>query len=100
MNPQRNDTTLIPSVRHTGAGPMPGTDVREAAAMVVGECPDLPVLPLLPARGLGADRDGRTTALLVGLPVDISTRGWRIGVTTGRAGRRAADEAAEAVPTR
>lgn len=76
---------------HTGPGPLPGTDPREAARIVLGECPTLPFLPELPDRGLGADAVGRTAALLTDLPVDVSTRGWRLSGSPGRPARRAAD---------
>src|SRR2546421_614052 len=36
---------------------MPGTDIAEALRVVLGELPDLPYLPELPARGPGAVRD-------------------------------------------
>lgn len=80
-----------PVVGHTGPGPLPGTDPREAARVVLGECPDLPFLPELPARGIGADAIGRTAAMLADLPVDVSTRGWRLAGSEGRPARRAAD---------
>ena len=63
----------------TAVGSWPGTDAREAAAVVVGELSDLPHLVELPARGLGADMIGRAGALLVDLHFDISTRGYRLG---------------------
>ena len=44
----------------TGPGPMPGTDPRESARVVMGECHALPFLPELPERGPGADQIGRT----------------------------------------
>ena len=53
-----------PRARATGVGSLPGTDPREAAAEVIGELPDLPHLPELPGRGIGADMVGRTAALL------------------------------------
>ena len=48
---------------------MPGTSVRDAVALVVGELGEgdgLPHLPELPARGPGADLVGRTLGLLGG----------------------------------
>jgi len=49
----------------TAIGSLPGTDPLEAARTVAGELPELPYLPELPARGVGADMIGRTAALLV-----------------------------------
>ena len=66
----------------TGVGSMPGTDPREAVRVVLGELPDLPFLPELPARGQHADLAGRSAALLADLPVDLQPAGWRL--TTGR----------------
>ena len=53
-----------PAPTSTGPGPMPGTDPREAARVVMGECHSLPFLPELPDRGPGADAIGRTLATL------------------------------------
>ncbi|UVE95714.1 cobalamin-independent methionine synthase [Dietzia sp. B32] len=75
----------------TGPGPMPGTDPRESARVVMGECHALPFLPELPERGPGADQIGRTLALLADLPVDVSPRGWRLADAPGRLARRATD---------
>jgi hypothetical protein len=69
---------------------MPGTDPREAIAIVIGELPELPHLPELPARGPGADMIGRTAALLVGMPVQTTPRGWRLTARPGRDTARAA----------
>jgi Cobalamin-independent synthase, Catalytic domain len=68
----------------TGVGSMPGTDPLEAARIVVGELPDLPHLPELPARGFGADIIGRTAALLVDLAVEEVTSGYRVTAKPGR----------------
>ncbi|HEX7188836.1 MAG TPA: methionine synthase [Actinomycetes bacterium] len=62
----------------TGVGSMPGTDPREAVAVVTGEAPRLPHLPELPGRGPGADLVGRAAALLVDLHVDLQPSGWRL----------------------
>ena len=51
---------------------------------VFGELPDLPHLAELPARGVGADLTGRTAALLVDLPVEITPSGWRFAGRPGR----------------
>jgi methionine synthase II (cobalamin-independent) len=69
---------------------MPGTDPREAMAIVIGELPDLPHLPELPARGPGADMIGRTAGLLVDMPAQTTPRGWRLAARPGRDLGRAA----------
>lgn len=76
---------------NTGPGPMPGTDIREAARIVMGECHLVPFLPELPERGPGSDQAGRTLSMLVDLPVDVSPRGWRLADSRGRLARVAAD---------
>ena len=73
----------------TGVGSLPGTDVREATRLVLGELPDLPHLPELPERGPGADLVGRAAALLVDLHVDLQPAGWRLVDKPGRDERRA-----------
>ncbi len=69
---------------------MPGTDPAEAIAVILGELPDLPHIPELPARGPGADLTGRTAALLLDLPVETTARGWKLTARPGREQRRAA----------
>jgi hypothetical protein len=63
---------------------MPGTDPAEAMRVVAGELPDFPHLPELPDRGPGADLTGRTAALLVDMPVEVTPRGWRLAERPGR----------------
>jgi methionine synthase II (cobalamin-independent) len=63
---------------------MPGADPAEACRVVFGELPELPYLPELPERGPGADLVGRTAALLVGMPVQTTTRGWKLADRPGR----------------
>jgi len=63
---------------------MPGTDPAEAMSVVAGELPDFPHLPELPDRGPGADLTGRTAALLVEIPVEVTPRGWRLAERPGR----------------
>lgn len=75
----------------TGVGSWPGSDARESAAVVVGELPQLPHLVELPDRGLGADMIGRAAALLVDLPLDTSTTGYRVAQRPGPVTRRARD---------
>jgi hypothetical protein len=73
----------------TGVGSLPGTEPREAAALVTGELPDLPHLPELPGRGPGADMLGRAGSLLVDLHVDLQPSGWRLVDRAGMDERRA-----------
>ncbi len=94
--PEPDATPAAPPVRWpdgaaTGVGSMPGTDPREAAAVVVGELPVLPALPELPARGVGADVIGRTAGLLVDIAVEVRPSGYRVTSRAGRDGRRAVD---------
>jgi cobalamin-independent methionine synthase catalytic subunit len=63
---------------------MPGTSPAEAMRVVAGELPDFPHLPELPDRGPGADLTGRTAALLVEIPVEVTPRGWRLAERPGR----------------
>ena len=63
---------------------MPGGNPLETAQLIHDELPDLPFLAELPGRGPGADIIGRTAALLVELPVDVTPRGWRIAERPGR----------------
>lgn len=80
-----------PVVVATGVGSLPGTDVREAAAVVAGELPELPHLAELPARGPGADLTGRGLGVLVDLHADLQPAGWRLVPRPGREVRRARD---------
>lgn len=75
----------------TGIGSWPGTDAREAAAVIVGELPVLPHLVELPARGLGADMIGRASALLVDMHLDTTTTGYRLRTGRGAVARIAED---------
>lgn len=75
----------------TGVGSMPGEDPAEAVRIVAGELPDLPHLPELPARGVGADMIGRGATFLVDLPVDLQVSGWRFVDKPGRDLRQALD---------
>ena len=63
---------------------MPGTDPAEAMRVITGELPDFPHLAELPDRGPGADLTGRTAALLVDMPVEVTPRGWRLAERPGR----------------
>jgi methionine synthase II (cobalamin-independent) len=73
----------------TGVGSHPGTHPAEALRVVLGELPDLPYLPELPARGPGADMVGRTAVLLVELAVALQPSGWRFADRPGRDTSRA-----------
>ncbi|WP_040405975.1 methionine synthase [Amycolatopsis nigrescens] len=75
----------------TGIGSMPGTDPGEAAAVLLGELPEFPHLPELPARGVGADLLGRTAALLVDLAIEVVPSGYRVAARPGHDHRRAVD---------
>ena len=75
----------------TGIGSLPGTDIVEAVKTVLGESPEFPYLPELPARGPGADMIGRSAGLLVSLPVELYAARWRIASRPGRDARRTAD---------
>ncbi|MDO5670012.1 MAG: hypothetical protein Q4G50_08420 [Corynebacterium sp.] len=59
-----------------GLGPLPGTSLSDAADIIRSETGDLPHVPDLPARGLGADGVGRTAALLEAVSVDRGPRSW------------------------
>ena len=83
--------TQFPTAAATAIGSMPGTDPVEAAAIVTGELPDLPHLPELPARGLGADMIGRTAALLVDLAVEVVPSAYRVTARPGAEHRTAVD---------
>ena len=62
---------------------MPGTDVREALRVVLGELADLPHVPELPGRGAHAGLTGRTLAVVAELGADLQPAGWRL---TGHSG--------------
>jgi methionine synthase II (cobalamin-independent) len=62
----------------------------EACRVVFGELPELPYLPELPNRGVGADMIGRAAALLVAMPVQATAGGWKLADRPGRDARRAA----------
>jgi methionine synthase II (cobalamin-independent) len=78
----------------TGIGSMPGTDPAWAARAIAGELSademsGLPFLAELPDRGPGADMIGRTTALLVDMPAEVTPRGWKLSSRPGRDQQRA-----------
>ncbi|MFL6108186.1 MAG: methionine synthase [Marmoricola sp.] len=73
----------------SGVGSMPGEDFAEAVRTVLGEVPDLPFLPELPARGATASMTGRTLALVAELGFDLQPAGWRLTDAPGVDHRRA-----------
>lgn len=75
----------------TGVGGMPGEDPVAALHLVLDTVPDLPFLPELPARGVGADLVGRGAAMLADLHVDLAPSGWRLVGRPGRDVRRSRD---------
>src|SRR3954452_12781451 len=75
----------------SGVGSLPGTDPAEAVRLVLGELPEFPFLPELPARGPGADLIGRSAARLVDLAVDLTPAGWRLVPRAGLDLRRAGE---------
>lgn len=75
----------------TGIGSLPGTDIAEAIKTVLGEFPQLPHLPELPARGPGADMVGRSAGFLVDLPVELYAAQWRLTARPGVDLRRTHD---------
>jgi methionine synthase II (cobalamin-independent) len=91
IDTDRGNGWAWPAGSATGIGSLPGTDIVEAVKTVLGELPEFPYLPELPARGPGADAIGRTAALLVDLPVEVYAARWRIAGRPGRDLRRAHD---------
>ncbi|ATD71605.1 uroporphyrinogen decarboxylase/cobalamine-independent methonine synthase family protein [Gordonia amicalis] len=83
-------TPDLPTGIGTGVGSMPGTDPRAAAAVVNGEL-DLAHLVELPGRGAGSDLIGRMAAILVDLPMDTATWGYRLAQRESQLTRRARD---------
>lgn len=73
----------------TGTGPVPGTDPRAAAAWLADTVPDLPHVPELPARGPWAQPTGRTCAVLLDLPAQLTPFGWELTRRPGADLRRA-----------
>ena len=76
-------------MRASGVGGMPGEDLRDAMQVILGEIGDLPFVPELPARGVGAEMIGRSLAMLEGLSVDLQPAGWRLTSGQSKDQRRA-----------
>ncbi len=81
-----------PAGAATGVGSLPGTDPDEAVRLVLGEFAELPYLPELPGRGLGADLIGRTGGLLLDFPLEWQPHGWTVTGHCGRDQARAHDQ--------
>jgi methionine synthase II (cobalamin-independent) len=79
----------VDGVVSTGIGSWPGTDLADALKISFAECPDLPYLPELPARGPHTAMIGRGTAMLTGLGIDLTPVGWRLADVSSRDHRRA-----------
>lgn len=79
----------LSTVRSTGIGSWPGTEMLDAIKIAFAECPELPFLPELPERGPQAALIGRGTAMLSGLGVELHANGWRLTDNSGRDHRRA-----------
>lgn len=73
-------------VRATGIGSLPGEEYAEATRLVLGELPDLPHVPELPARGATASMVGRALAVLAELDADLQPAGWRLTGSSGSPG--------------
>ena len=73
----------------TGLGSLPGTDFVAAARRVFEDCPELPYVPELPARGPWATMIGRSAGLLSGLAASLEAGQWRLSATPGVDHRRA-----------
>lgn len=62
----------------TGCGSLPGNDFRGALGAMLELFPDLTPFPELPGRGPGCAMIGRASALLVDLPVQLTSQGWEL----------------------
>jgi methionine synthase II (cobalamin-independent) len=71
-------------IRSTGIGSWPGEDMAETLRITFDECPELPHLPELPARGIGSGIIGRGMAILSGMSADVQPAGWRLTDAPGR----------------
>jgi methionine synthase II (cobalamin-independent) len=67
-------------------GSMPGTSYDESVRIVLGELPDVPHVPELPARGPHADLTGRALAIAADIGADLQPAGWRLTGSRGAAG--------------
>ncbi|RNE48375.1 hypothetical protein [Corynebacterium alimapuense] len=77
-----------------GLGPLPGGSIKQAADVILSETGDLPHLPQLPTRGLGADAVGATAGLLESIALDRGPRSWIMSDRPQLLTRRAWDQMA------
>lgn len=69
---------------------MPGGNFVDNLQIVLGEVGNLPYVPELPDRGVGAEMIGRTLGLVKALGIDLQPAGWRLTDAAGVDHRRAA----------
>lgn len=74
-----------------GTGVLPGTNLAQAADIVMGELGNFPHIPQLPERGLGADSVARTLSMVDELSIDRGPRGWVLSPRPQIASRRMRD---------
>ena len=67
-----------------GSARCPGPTRPRRCASSPASCPISRTCPSCPDRGPGADLTGRTAALLVDIPVEVTPRGWRLAERPGR----------------
>ncbi|AKE40999.1 Uncharacterised protein [Corynebacterium kutscheri] len=72
------DGLISPQPKATHLGFMPGNDFIAAADVVLSETGDLPVIPILPQRGIRGQIEASTMRLLPELPIEIGPRSWRL----------------------
>lgn len=67
-------------IKASSLGLWPGHDPLETDRIILGELgePHLPFLPQLPQRGVAASTVASAAAVLIELPVDLQSYGWRL----------------------
>lgn len=83
MSEARSERVRLPGCGATGVGSLPGTDPLVAATAVLDTFADLPYLPELPARGVGADAVGRSAGMLVDVGVELVAGRWQVAARPG-----------------
>lgn len=73
----------LPGCSATGIGSLPGFDPLAAVHSVLETFADLPYLPELPGRGVGADAVGRSAGMLVDLPAELVAGRWHVAARPG-----------------